>query len=103
MLATKLRMNFEFLIICSFRSPPPVSRSHPALPRSATVARFRKYSRALRVGAAQQRMEQGQALRKDLLARSLGVKTPIIEGPRPLPGERRADALYTLNCEEPNI
>lgn len=29
------------------------------------------------------------------------VRTPIIGGPRPLPGLRRAARLYTLNCEEP--
>jgi hypothetical protein len=32
-----------------------------------------------------------------------GVGTPIIGRPRPLPGQRRADHLYTLNCEEPQI
>src|SRR6185295_16783812 len=31
-----------------------------------------------------------------------GVRTPIIGRPRPLPRQRRADHLYTLNCEEPN-
>jgi hypothetical protein len=30
-----------------------------------------------------------------------GVGTPIIGRPRPLPGQRRADPDYTLNCEEP--
>ena len=30
-----------------------------------------------------------------------GVRTPIIGRPRPLPGHRRADHRYTLNCEEP--
>ena len=30
-----------------------------------------------------------------------GVRTPIIGRPRPLPGHRRADPRYTLNCEEP--
>ncbi|CPT92159.1 Uncharacterised protein [Mycobacteroides abscessus] len=29
------------------------------------------------------------------------VRTPIIGRPRPLPRQRRADHLYTLNCEEP--
>ena len=29
------------------------------------------------------------------------VRTPIIERPRPLPGDRRAHHPYTLNCEEP--
>jgi hypothetical protein len=29
------------------------------------------------------------------------VRTPIFGRPRPLPGHRRADDLYTLNCEEP--
>jgi hypothetical protein len=32
-----------------------------------------------------------------------GVRTPIIGRPRPLPRQRRADHLYTLNCEEPLI
>ena len=32
-----------------------------------------------------------------------GVRTPIIGRPRPLPGDRRANHLYTLNCEEPDI
>src|SRR6185295_14293088 len=31
-----------------------------------------------------------------------GVRTPIIGRPRPLPRQRRADHLYTLNCEEPD-
>ncbi len=31
------------------------------------------------------------------------VRTPIIRRPRPLPGRRRADRYYTLNCEEPSI
>ena len=30
-----------------------------------------------------------------------GVRTPITGRPRPLPGDRRADPPYTLNCEEP--
>jgi hypothetical protein len=29
------------------------------------------------------------------------VRTPILGRPRPLSGDRRADDLYTLNCEEP--
>jgi hypothetical protein len=29
------------------------------------------------------------------------VRTPIIGRPRPLPRQRRADHLYTPNCEEP--
>ena len=29
------------------------------------------------------------------------VRTPILEGPRPSSGQRRADYLYTLDCEEP--
>jgi hypothetical protein len=29
-----------------------------------------------------------------------GVGTSIIRRPRPLPGQRRADLLYTLNCED---
>jgi hypothetical protein len=29
------------------------------------------------------------------------VRTPIIGRPRPLPRQRRAVHLYTLNCEEP--
>ena len=29
------------------------------------------------------------------------VRTFIIGRPRPLPRQRRADHLYTLNCEEP--
>jgi hypothetical protein len=33
--------------------------------------------------------------------RWFGVGTSIIERPRPLPGQRRADTLHTLNCEEP--
>jgi hypothetical protein len=32
-----------------------------------------------------------------------GVGTPIIGRPRPLPGQRRADPDYTLNCEEPHM
>ena len=31
-----------------------------------------------------------------------GVGTSIIGRPRPLPRHRRADDLYTLNCEEPD-
>jgi hypothetical protein len=31
-----------------------------------------------------------------------GVGPPIIGRPRPLPGQRRADPDYTLNCEEPD-
>ncbi|WP_209841300.1 hypothetical protein, partial [Mycolicibacterium sp. NCC-Tsukiji] len=31
------------------------------------------------------------------------VGTFIFERPRPLSRQRRADDLYTLNCEEPNI
>lgn len=31
------------------------------------------------------------------------VRTPIIGRPRPLPSDRRAGPLYTLNCEEPHI
>ena len=30
------------------------------------------------------------------------VRTPIIGRPRPLSRQRRADHLYTPNCEEPN-
>lgn len=30
-----------------------------------------------------------------------GVRTSIIEGPRPLPRDRHADPRYTLVCEEP--
>ena len=30
-------------------------------------------------------------------------RTPIIGRPRPLPGHRRAQTRYTLNCEEPSI
>jgi hypothetical protein len=30
-----------------------------------------------------------------------GVRAPILGRPRPLPGQRRADPIYTLNCEEP--
>jgi hypothetical protein len=30
-----------------------------------------------------------------------GVGTSILGRPRPLPGHRRADPHYTLNCEEP--
>jgi hypothetical protein len=33
----------------------------------------------------------------------VGVGTPIIGRPRPLPGQRHADPDYTLNCEEPGI
>ena len=29
------------------------------------------------------------------------VRTPIIGRPRPLSRQRRAEHLYTLNCEEP--
>ncbi len=32
-----------------------------------------------------------------------GVRTPIIGRPRPLSPDRRADPLYTLNCEEPDL
>jgi hypothetical protein len=33
--------------------------------------------------------------------RMAGVGTSILGRPRPLPGHRRADHHYTLNCEEP--
>jgi hypothetical protein len=29
------------------------------------------------------------------------VRTPILGRPRPLSGDRRAAACYTLNCDEP--
>jgi hypothetical protein len=32
----------------------------------------------------------------------VGVGTSIIERPRPLPSQRRADTLHTLDCEEPD-
>jgi hypothetical protein len=31
----------------------------------------------------------------------VGIGTPIIRRPRPLPSQRRTDTLHTLNCEEP--